>query len=60
MTTKQSEAVNPVEVLLVYLDFHLSMLHNAIQKNNEEEKSFHTVELEQIRERLIAYSYFKS
>lgn len=47
------------QFLLSYMNYHLSLLYEAIQTNNEEQKKLQIEQLEKIRQQLIEIEYFR-
>lgn len=47
-----------IDMLLFYMDNHLSLLYQYLQENNEEAIAFQKEQLEKIRQRLCELEYF--
>jgi len=45
-------------MLLAYMDYHLKLLSEAVQKNDEETVNFEKAELEDIRQSLLEIGFF--
>lgn len=48
-----------VQLAYTYMDYHLTLIHAAIEKDDKKELEFQIVQLKSIRDRLYELKYFR-